>query len=435
MFFRILRKFVSVFLCLSLTLFLVGNSVFAQVNSDEERKVLEEQLAQIEKQIDAYETTVDNYHIKGRSLESEISRLNAQMKKINLQIQATNISLKRLDREIINTQDKINVTETKLDLNKGALRESLRKINESDGESLMIILLKNPSLANFFTDMNDLLTVQDSIRITVNKVEALHDDLLDQNQELSLERTDVSALKKYQVAQHGTLKTTSAEKDNILKVTKGQESKYQALLRETQKTAAQIRSRIFEFLGGGELSFEEAYKLAKLASNATGVRAALLLAVLDRESALGQNVGRCGYKTAMNPKRDIPIFLALVADLNINPDTVLVSCANADGAYGGAMGPAQFIPSTWDLYKNKVASVTGSNPPSPWKNSDAFVATAVYMRDLLDTCSSYSGLAKERCAAARYYSGRRWSNYLWTYGERVVNKAEQFQKDIDILNS
>src|SRR3989344_1932382 len=353
---------------------------------EEERRRLEAELSQIEGQIKEYETTVNNYKVQGRGLQTEIDRLNANIKKLNLQLQATNLSLGRLDSEIKQTEEKIDVTEKQINLNKNALGESLRSIYESGNDSMVMILLKNPSLSTFFSDVEDLLLVQDRIRTTMEKITVLRDELLLENEELSLERTDVTALKAYQVSQQLSLKDTKGEKNTLLKVTKGQESRYQTLLKEKQKTAAQIRSRIFEFLGGGQLTFEEALKFAKVAESATGVRAAFILAVLDR-------------------------------------------------AYGGAMGPAQFIPSTWVLYKDKIAAITGNDPASPWRNSDAFMATAIYMKDLLNACGEYSGLAKERCAAARYYAGRRFANYLWTYGDRVVTKAEQFQKDINVLNS
>ncbi|MEK7496100.1 MAG: lytic murein transglycosylase, partial [Patescibacteria group bacterium] len=329
-----------------------------------ERKALEAQLVDYENQISNQEEVIKQLKKQGTGLTTEIKKLESQIAKLNLQIKAVNLTLSKLDSEISNTQGQISQTESDIVSSKKNLSQLLQVLYENDNQSLVEVLFKNPQLSDFFGDMNNMLAVQDNLRIVIIKVVEARQKLVDQKEVLALEREDATALKSYQDTQRANIKKTQSDKSNLLKITKGKESEYQKLLTETKKTAAEIRKQIFKFLGGGELEFGDAYNLAKMAEQATGVRAALILAVLDRESALGKNVGRCDYKTAMHPTRDIPIFLEIIKELgfekNLEDGLIKVSCANADGAYGGAMGPAQFIPSTWKIYKDRIVKLTGS---------------------------------------------------------------------------
>jgi membrane-bound lytic murein transglycosylase B len=419
--------------------------LFAASGTDAERAQLQAQLDALEKQISQYETTVGQYQKQGASLQGEIKILNNKIASLNLQIKTITLNLQRLNGEIINTQNQVTQTENTIGQTKQSLTGVLQTLYENESQSMLETIIANPRLSDFFSDVNNLLVLQDSVRSALEKIVALRTSLINQKESLSLQFNDVSQLKAYQESQKQAIAQTQLQKNQILQVTKGQESKYQQLLAQTKQTAAQIRSRLYELLGGGQLAFGDAYNLAKTAQDATGVRAALILAVLDRESALGKNVGKCKYDvnpyypnkasnaTAMHPTRDVPIFLQICQALNIDPHSVSVSCPiPSDGAYGGAMGPAQFIPSTWQKYSAQIASATGHANPSPWNNLDAFMATALYMRD---AGAANGTVYDEKVAAAKYYAGSRWQYYISTYGAAVIDRAQSFQDDIDVLTS
>lgn len=423
---------------------MTNGSVFAPIGGgvraltvEQEREQLEDQLQQYEYQIEQYQETIKEYQKKGDTLQGEINRLNARIASINGQIDTINSSLNKLNGQIKSTASKIEEVRSRIGRSKTILSDVVQRMNRDDEKGILEILLANQNLSDFFTSVNDLLVVQEGLKDTLIELAESQEELITHKEILALEKSDVEALRLYQVKQKQEVDSVKSEKDTLLNVTKGEEATYQQLLTVTERSAAEIRARIFRLLGGGQMTFEEAYNFAKYAEKRTGVRAALILAVLDRESALGRNVGQCNYKTAMAPgppesrRDDITPFLQIVKELNIDPDKVYVSCPiTSDGSYGGAMGPAQFIPSTWIGYKARVEAVTGNRPANPWNNLDAFVASGLYLKD--------SGASSnELAAAARYYCGGNWQRYVCTdvYGRAVIEHAAQFERDIKLLES
>ncbi|MFH0779514.1 MAG: hypothetical protein V1928_01510, partial [Parcubacteria group bacterium] len=137
------------------------------------------------------------------------------------------------------------------------------------------------------------------------------------------------------------------------------------------------------------------------------------------------------WKVVMKPERDQSPFKQITSELGLNPDVTPVSCPmkNSKGiqvGWGGAMGPAQFIPSTWMGYRGKITAITGK-AANPWDIRDAFLAAAIKLA--ADGAKSKSG---EWAAAMKYFCGSTNSAYKF-YGDNVVARAEQYQKDIDSL--
>jgi len=137
----------------------------------------------------------------------------------------------------------------------------------------------------------------------------------------------------------------------------------------------------------------------------------------------------------MNPTRDVPPFLTITSDLGVDPLHTVVSCPQSVG-WGGAMGPAQFIPSTWMLFTNRVASALGiSGMANPWDPQNAFMASALYLSDL---GASGGGFTAEDNAACRYYSGSpcSTSSLIASYGTSVMSLASTIQTtEIDKLQA
>ena len=244
-------------------------------------------------------------------------------------------------------------------------------------------------------------------------------------------------------------KVTKSEtsKKKLLAISKKKESTYKKLAAEKKIKADRIRSALFSLAGiSKKIEFGTALKYANEAKDKTGINPAFLLAILTQESNLGANVGQCYlrnpdtgagvgkntgriFKNVMKPTRDVAPFLEITNTLGFNAFQTAVSCPIVGVAgYGGAMGPAQFIPSTWKIFEKRLKNTLGYEA-NPWAPRDAFIASAMYLTDLGAKGTSRS---KQNRASCRYYgSGGR----SCSYSRSVMKLKSKIQDNIDLLSS
>ena len=417
------------------------------LNPTEERKALEEELKKLEEQIDQYEKDIDRTEAEKKTLNNQISVLRKKINKLNLQIKESNVMIKDIGIQITDTKGSIEKTSLKIDDSQTKLKQILRTIYEEDQKSGIEILLSSNELSDFFDNLMYLESLGLKNTELLVDIKELKVSLEGQKESLDAERGDLEKVVKMQTAQKQESEKIKKETDYFLQLTEKEYKKYLEEKEVTQKKANEIRSRIFELIGVPQApTFGEAYEMAKEIEKITGVRPAFLLAILTQESNIGKNVGQCYLKDpktgngivirtgkdvskVMKPSRDVPPFLQIAKESGRDPYNTPVSCPMPSvGGYGGAMGPAQFIPSTWMLYRDRLKEITGRFA-DPWNIRDAFLASALYLADAGASKGTYNS---EWSAALIYFSGSVNKKYSF-YGDSVMALVKAYERDIKAL--
>lgn len=423
--------------------------------AEQTRAELESDLANLEAQIKALTGTIAQTKQQGVSLKNDITILSKKIEQSKLKIQAHNKAISRINGTISEKNRSINVLDAKMDREKDSLAQIMRKTRYLEQYSVLDFGLQADSLSTFFSDADSFSTLNRALNQSFDDIKVTKTDLETVKSELEVAKDEETEKKLAQESEKKKVESNQKEKNTLLTITKNQEAEYKKVLAAREKEAATIRARLFELRDTGSISFGQAYDFALAASKSTGVRPALILAILMQESALGINVGACylkDYNTGdgvsiktgaikprtMHPTRDVPVFTSFMSKIGRDPQKTPISCwiaaysGGKPSGWGGAMGPSQFIPSTWQLFEDRIEKITGSSFADPWKPYHAITATSLYLEDLGAIAGNE---ASERNAACKYYSGRSCasSSAGAGYGNSVMKKLYAMQADIDKL--
>ncbi len=409
----------------------VGMGTASAMTDAEQRALLEQELARIEADIAAKRGVLEEKQRERTSLERDVAILDAKIDTAKLSIKQRDLAIQRLEGDIRQKQSGMQTLDQKVVEGQASIAQLLRITQTIDDTSIVELALREGRLSDIVADIDYFSMIEESLGESFERMAVARDDLSARKKALEEQRSEENELRHIQVLQRQSLESAEKEKQTLVNAAKGQEKEYQKVIADREKSAAEIRAALFDLRDTKSVSFGDMLAYAKEASVKTGVRPAVILGILAEESNLGENVGTGNWKTDMHPTRDQPVFEEICLELGLDPDSVPVS-KKAWYGWGGAMGPAQFIPSTWILYKDRIAKVTGQEPPNPWNPRTAVFATAILM---MDNGADKGTRAAERLAALRYLAG--WKNatkpeYSF-YGDDVMELAEKYQKQIDIL--
>lgn len=428
---------------------------------------LHDEYAKLQAEIAELQKNLDTLLVQKNTLKGDVTILSAQIAKAETEIKQRNLTVSTLNKEINQKTANISALEQRILNNKALLANLLKKKNENEVEPIFYLLLSSGDLSDLITDVDNIGQVNQGLQDLFNELRNVKTETQKEKESLGVKKNAeidakyVVELKKKEIAKN------EAEKKGLLDLTTKTETNYQTVITDRQRRAEVIRTALFDLRDAQGISFAKALEYASYASEKTGVRTAMILAVLSQESDLGKNIGSCyisnlstgdgvgkntgtAFERVMyaplpgstsNRPNDTAVFAEITKSLGLNWAVTPVSCPPGKVYYvgrgfGGAMGPSQFIPSTWQGFIGRLKTALGVSLPNPWDPKHAIVATSLYLSDLGAAAKTYTA---ERNAACKYYSGsvctpgRTPSNTF--YGDQVLSKAEKFQADIDFLKS
>ena len=370
------------------------------------------------------------------TLQNAIAGLKTKISGLEADINQGTVMVKDLNIQISDTQVSINKTTQQIQESKNELTGILQSVYEEDNTPAFVILLQG-NLSDFFSNLAYLDNLNSEVANLIDTTKNLNSYLQGQQVKMDNNVSQLQDTIAKQTLQKQQNQQAKQQQDQYLQLTEAQYQQQQKDKATADAASAKIKAMLFQVAGVTKApTFGEAISIAQAVSGLVPVRPAFLLAVLSQESALGQNVGNClltnkvtgeGKRVstgAYMPRvfkvsRDLQPFLNITASLGRDPLNSIISCDTY-----GSMGPAQFIPSTWALFVDRLKAVL-NHTADPWVVKDSFTASAMYLSDL----GAGAQTTTAESAAAYHYNGSGAA--ATNYSRTVMSRAACIQTFID----
>lgn len=216
---------------------------------DDLQQAIEEKEAEIEKlrkEADLFKENIKTRQEFAGSLEEQIGAFNADINQLHLQIDLTQREIDAAELTIEKLGLEIEEKEASVDKRRRELIALLREIYRREEDSMIVLLLKNDELSNFFNQVQARKTLQESIGTQLFELKAFRVQLEETQLQIADQRDELKEDRFILADQQGIIVNERARKNNLLLNTREQEAEYQELLQDAETLEQQVRREIFE---------------------------------------------------------------------------------------------------------------------------------------------------------------------------------------------
>jgi peptidoglycan hydrolase CwlO-like protein len=370
-----------------------------------------------------YEEELEELEEEAEKTEAEIQQVNQQINQTQSVIYQTTKVINTLEEEIESKEEKIEKKNKNIDFKRKVLQEYIRLFRRNVLELGLATFNFNEDIGQYLREIEKFEDFQSRIKDALEIIRKEKEDIENEKKEIEDKKNEKDEALKKQEQQKMNLVYQENQKKDILAET-------HLSISEVKSKINSLNSRLNAFLDE-DFDLDDLIDAVEEAEDETGVRKEFIFAMLDKESDLGRFTGGCEYDEVKSHMKDADrdVFKELMDELGYDEDDVKLSCWPGYG-YGGAMGIAQFMPTTWIGYKDEISKKTGNKPPNPWRLEDGVMGMAIKLAR-----AGASSKSKEHYAAKLYYCGGPsspyWDNKCEAYADTVISWSEGYDDYFD----
>lgn len=205
------------------------------------------QIANLEKEIKQYQASLDATTKQATTLKGELATIDTERKKLAAQIKVTENQIAQTNLKLQQLAIDIGDKDESIKNHQAALGESLRKLRNTEDDSLAEIILSQTSLSNFVIDQERFLDLEDKIHGRIASLRDLKVELADKQALTESEKKKLLNLNSQLGDQKKLADQNRVQKDKILTQTKSSEAAYQKLLADRKAKKDAFERELFQF--------------------------------------------------------------------------------------------------------------------------------------------------------------------------------------------
>lgn len=380
---------------------------------DQCKKILDQEKKKRHKEL-------KNIEIQEITTKKILKNINLNIQQLNIEIANLNLSINDLKKNIEERLKIIKELEEITLKQKNILKNLIRQLYEYESSPYTEVFLAYNSISSFTRKIIEVELLQERFQESIKELKETKQRIEQEKIELEREKETKIKYKNQKENSKESLKIKQNQKKHLLeKLAQAKTPLEKEIIRieteliELKAAMEKIQKYLAQWVLVGQVTWPTIFSAVNRSSQVTGVRPALLLAILQIESRFGSRLGipgkyleYCNW-SSIRGKIEAKTLEEICTSFGYDPNKVPMSVRCA-------IGPSQFLPNTWQSYQKLYKDLN-----NPWDLNDAVLATGYYLK------RNGATTGNERGAVFVY-------NRSQVYVEAVMETAEAWQNVINI---